>query len=247
MHESAGSQPEPNSLPESLASSVALGDYLDEVAATVEPLGFERSATLAAVSICRDELTQHLTAAVTQRWGPTFALGGLGGLPSLGRTGWGACLAHVPETSGRGKLLVIGAPHIGVGPDGSVGANLRRGQHQPTPTCGALGAILDTWGEHPPAGPNETGLADGEAQLLRRFVETELDHRPADIVELTHAATHAVEREMMAQLDALAPWSRMDVAVFTGVQIHLADGEDRMVPVDAVLRGEDGAATQLPR
>ncbi len=220
-------------------------DYLDTVAAVLEPHGFDRSATLAAVSICRDELTQNLITHVTHRWGPTFALGGLGGLPSLGRTGWGACLAHVPTTAERGKLLVIAAPHIGVERDGSVGHNLRRGQSARTATCGALGAVFETWGEHPPAGPNETGLADQEAQLLRRLVEAELDETPGDIIELTNAATSAVERETMAQLDSLAPWDEMDVAVFTAVQIHLQLGGDRMMPVNALLRGRDGSTTTL--
>ena len=41
-------------------------------------------------------------------------LGGLGGLPSLGRTGWRACLSHVPDTAGRGHLLVFGMPLIGM-------------------------------------------------------------------------------------------------------------------------------------
>lgn len=235
----------PFALPDPLSHAIAQTEYLDDVQARLEPWGFTSEATLAAVSICRDELTQHLIAAVTQRWGPTFALGGLGGLPSLGRTGWGACLAHVPDTVERGKLLVVGATHIGIGPDGSPGSNLRRHQSTPTATCGALSALLATWGTRPPAGPDETGLADGEAQLLRRLVEAELAGDPEGIFELTRAATVAVEVEMMAQLDALDPWNRMDVAVFTGVQVHLDGEEDRVLAVNAVMRGRDGSSIQL--
>lgn len=232
-------------LPESLSAAIPQTQYLNDVAARLEPWGFTDDSTLAAVSICRDELTQHLIAAVTDRWGPTFALGGLGGLPSLGRTGWGACLAHVPDTVERGKLLVVGATHIGIGPQGSPGQNLRRNQGEPTATCGALSALLASWGEHPPAGPDDSGLADGEAQLLRRLVEAELCSDPEGIVELTRAATGAVEAEMMAQLDALDPWDRMDVAVFTGVQVHLDGVEDHVLGVSAALRGEGGTRTPL--
>lgn len=231
-------------LPEALSDAVPETEYLDDVAARVGPLGFTQEATLAGVSICRDELTQHLIDAVTGRWGPTFALGGLGGVPSLGHTGWGACLAHVPYTAGRGKLLVIGATHIGVDPDGSPGRNLRRGQTEPTSTCGALGALFTNWGGTD-TGTTGSGLGDEEALLLGRLVGAELDGDPQDIIEFTRAATAAVEAEMMTQLDALDPYDRMDVAVFTGVQVHLVGMEDRLLPVNAVLRGEGGTTTAL--
>lgn len=237
-------------VPEALCGAIPQTQYLDDVASRLAPLGFTGESTLAAVSICRDELTQHLIAAVTDRWGPTFALGGLGGVPSLGRTGWGACLAHVPDTVDRPKLLVIGATHIGLGPDGTPGHNLRRNQAEPTATCGALSALLDTWGDRTPAEPDGSGLSDGEARLLRRLVEAALDAHPegalpGGIVELTLAATKAVQTEMMAQLDALDPWDNMDIAVFTGVQVHLDGTEDHVLPVGAILRGAGGSHTPL--
>lgn len=232
-------------LPEPLSAAVPQTQYLDEVTARLAPWGFSGDATLAAVSICRDELTQHLIADVTERWGPTFALGGLGGIPTLGSTGWSACLAHVPDTAQRGKLLVIGATHIGIGPVGEPGHNLRHGQSGPTPTCGALSALLATWGEAPQVTAEQSALSDDEAQLLRRLVEEEFDSDPEGIVELTLAATRAVEAEMMAQLDALDPWGHMDVAVFTGVQVHLDGVEDHVLGVNATLRGVDGTRTPL--
>lgn len=272
-------------VPEALRGAIPQTQYLDDVASRLAPLGFTGESTLAAVSICRDELTQHLIAAVTDRWGPTFALGGLGGVPSLGRTGWGACLAHVPDTVDRPKLLVIGATHIGLGPDGTPGHNLRRNQAEPTATCGALSALLDTWGDRTPARPDGSGLSDGEARMLRRLVEAALDAHPegavsegamsegnlsegahpegahpegklpdetplkgalpGGIVELTLAATKAVQTEMMTQLDALDPWDNMDIAVFTGVQVHLDGTEDHVLPVSATLRGAGGSHTPL--
>ncbi|MEZ5239599.1 MAG: hypothetical protein R2716_11880 [Microthrixaceae bacterium] len=232
-------------LPEPLRYAVPQGEFLDGIEARLRPHGFSPGSTLAAVSICRDELTQQLIAEVTRRWGPTFSLGGLGGIPSLGRTGWGACLSHVPDTEGRGKLLVIGASHIGVRHDGSLGENLRFHQHDATATCGALRALLQTWGEHPPSGPDASGLGDVEAELLRGLVEAQLGSAPADIVELTTAATAAVEHEMTAQLEALGPWDRMDVAVFSGIQLHLDGIDDLFVEIHGVLHGEHGTVTAL--
>lgn len=230
-------------LPGSLSAAAPQTQYLDDVSLRLRAWGFTDESTLAAVSICRDELTQHLMTAVTERWGPTFALGGLGGLPSLGRTGWEACLAHVPDTVERGKLVVIAATHIGLGAPGVPGHNLRRNQGAPTATCGALSALLATWAEPSDPDRQDSGLADHEARQLRRLVEAEVDADPGDIVSLTLAATGAVEAEIMAQLDALDPWDRMDVAVFIGVQIHLDGVEDHVLAVNATLRGRGGATT----
>ena len=237
----------PPSLHPDLPRAVRLPEFLDVAAATVAPLGFTAANTLAAVSICRDELTQHLMADVEQRWGPPFGLGGLGGVPVLGRTGWGACLSHVPEDAGRGKLLVFGLPHLGLGPRGSVGESLRRGQVAPTPTCGALNSILATWGGQAATIDGEAALADQEADLLRRLVAAELDGPPADIVEITRAAAAAVVKEMNAQLEALAPWDRMDVALFAGMQVHLPDDVDHVVPITAEYWSAGGACQTLER
>ncbi len=229
--------------PDRLAEARPLSDFLDAVATSVHPLGFVADRTLAAVSICRDELTQHVTADVERRWGPVFALGGLGGLPSLGRTGWGACLSHVPNSGGRGRFLVIGLTHVGVGPEGEVGMSLRRDQDEPTPTCGALASILSTWGSA--VEPSSSELGDHEAQLLARLVADQVAGSPADIVELTFAAAAAVQHEMTIQLEALAPWDDMDVAMFTGVLVHMATGEDRVVPISAQYRAHSGIPRDL--
>ncbi len=230
-------------LPDPLIDALPVGDFLDSVSERVDPLGFVPDQTLAAVSICRDELTQHLMVDVESRWGPSFCLGGLGGLPSLGSTGWGACLSHVPERSGRGKLLVFGLPHVGLGPDGESGVSLRRQQDSPTPTCGALSSILSSW--HQPPADNDHGLADHEALLLRRLLDEEAPGDPADIMDLTRIAAAAVEREMNNQLNALAPWDQMDVALFIAIQIHVSGQPDHVLPITASQHGSDGLRHDL--
>ncbi len=105
--------------------AVPVGTYLDRVATALDPFDFRPDATFAAVSICRDELTQQLIEQVAQRWHRPFAVGGLGAMPSLGRTGWRAALSHVPDDS-RGRLIVFGFPHIGIDPEGHLGESLHR-------------------------------------------------------------------------------------------------------------------------
>ena len=212
--------------------------YLDQVNAATGALGIRRESTFAAVSICRDELTQHVADDVAERWNRPFALGGLGALPSLGRTGWQACLSHVPDAGGRGSLVVFGLPHIGIDPDGRLGQSLRANQDRPTPTCGAMAAMLQAArvGE-PPLPP---GLDDHEAQRLRRLVDREAGPLPDDLAQLTKRAALAVETEMWTELEALRAHEDMDVAVFCGIQIHLPDTVDHLWPAGASFQGADG-------
>lgn len=224
--------------------AVPIGTYLDRVATALDPFEFRPDGTFAAVSICRDEMTQHLIEQVAERWHRPFALGGLGALPSLGRTGWQACLSHVPDTDGRGHLLVFGMPHLGMDPDGGLGQTLRRHQNRPTPTCGAIGALLSAARDGAPASP-PPGLDDHEAQRLMRFAGDETGTVPLELVDLTHRVAIAVEAEIWAELDALDAWKDMDVAVFCGVQIHVPERSDHIWPTGASVTGADGERRPL--
>jgi hypothetical protein len=111
--------------------AVPIPEFLDNVSAELATRGFTLEHTFAMVSTCRDELTVPLMRAVTERLDLAFNLGALGGVPSLGRTGWNAALSHVPMHEGRGHVVVLGMTHIGFGPDGTPGESLRRHQDHP--------------------------------------------------------------------------------------------------------------------
>jgi len=130
--------------------AVPIPEFLDGVSAELATRGFTLEHTFAMVSTCRDELTVPLMRAVTERLDLAFNLGALGGVPSLGRTGWNAALSHVPMHEGRGHVVVLGMTHIGFGPDGTPGESLRRHQDHPTATCGALMSILHAEGADEP-------------------------------------------------------------------------------------------------
>ena len=216
--------------------------YLARVTRAVMPLGFDREHSFAAVSVCRDELAQPLLQAVTRRWDQPFNLGGLGAIPSLGRTGWRAALSHVPDDT-RGHLIVFGLPHIGIDPEGHLGESLRRHQHRVTPTCGAMVALLDSL-ERPPE-PLPPGLEDHEAERLRTVIADHADHLPADLLELTRLAAKAVETEMWSELNALGAHRSMDIVVMCGIQIHLPDEVDHILSTAAAFQGADGERRPL--
>jgi hypothetical protein len=245
----------PTSIRRSFPQALLAHVYLDRVEAALKPHDFASERTFAAVSLCRDELNQRLVSEIAQRWDRPFNLGGLGGVPSLGRTGWAACLSHVPSRGGRGHLLVFAFPHIGIGPDGTLGQSLRRHQDAPTPTCGALVSLLPQLRDlsrEPEAPRTYSGetydlhLEDAEAIRLRDLVAAEINGPLTDIEELTRATERAVNREIWFELEALEPWEAMDVAVFTGLQLNLPDGEDHLVGIDARVRtGPDAEETVL--
>jgi hypothetical protein len=233
-------------LPPPFEAAVPVGDYLDRIAAALIPLEVSRSRVFAAVSVCRDELTQGFLAEVGARWGRPFALGGLGGLPSLGRTGWQACLSHVPDIGGRGHLLVVGMPHIGLDPDLRPGRTLRPNQAEATPTCGALTALFASLSAPTPlADPLPDGLDDHEAQRLLRLVDGVGGEPPGDLVAFTLRAAAALEAEMWSELQALEAWKDMDVVVCCGVQVHVQGGVDHVIPTGSSVQRADGVRRDL--
>ena len=217
-------------------------EFLDEVSAELAPRGFTLDRTFAVVSTCRDELTIPLMRAVTDRLDLAFYLGALGGVPSLGRTGWNAALSHVPVDGGRGHLVVLGMTHIGFGPDGTPGESLRRHQDHATPTCGALMSILHAEGT-PEAMPD--ALDDNEKDRLRHLMKKVSTERSGTPIGITRRAAQAVTAEMWAELDALEAWRTMDVAAYCGVQVHVQDHQDLIAVTDAQFVGADGVRTSL--
>lgn len=118
-------------------TAILSGDADRAIAETLRERGFTPQNTLFAHSICSDEVnnrSEQLVPLMSKRWGEAFTLGGLAGLPFAGKSGFSAYFHHVPE---NGKLLVMFAPHVGIGPLGRIGALQRDGQDNISSACGA--------------------------------------------------------------------------------------------------------------
>ena len=118
-------------------TAILSGDADRAIAGTLRERGFTPQNTLFAHSICSDEVnnrSEQLVPLMSKRWGEAFTLGGLAGLPFAGKSGFSAYFHHVPE---NGKLLVMFAPHVGIGPLGRIGALQRDGQDNISSACGA--------------------------------------------------------------------------------------------------------------
>ena len=106
---------------------------------------FDEDNTLFCDSSCPDEINhddplEDITTLFQQRWGSIFNLGGLGGLPFTGKTGWGAFSSHVPKD---GNIVLLFYPHVGIDSEGNVGRVLREGQDCCSAACGASTGALE--------------------------------------------------------------------------------------------------------
>jgi hypothetical protein len=115
--------------------------------------------TILGSSLCSDEIDSTTLslqdgfkqAMAVKKDGGVFNLGGLGGVPFVGKSGFGAFLSHVPES---GKVLIMYGPHVGISNDGVVGKVERVGQSKPSTSCGAgIGAYKALM--KGPRGPND--------------------------------------------------------------------------------------------
>lgn len=97
---------------------------------------FDFKKTILGTSVCSDEIVRTATnfRDYLDNESP-FSLGGLGGFPFTGITGFIAFSGHIPD---NGFAIIEYGPHIGVSKNGSVGSVKRSGQASETTCCGAL-------------------------------------------------------------------------------------------------------------
>lgn len=89
-------------------------DTIKAVVSIAEGLGLDAVNTLFAYSVCPDEINHEfgdLAYVLHNHFGPSFSLGGLGGIPFSGKTGFGAYASHVPDD---GNIFILFAPHCAV-------------------------------------------------------------------------------------------------------------------------------------
>merc|ERR1711988_874184 len=76
-----------------------------------------------------------LSQVMTDFWGEIFPMGGIGGAPFVGKTGFKAFSHHVPDD---GNIIILFGPHVAISEEGEVGKYLRMGQHELSTACGAV-------------------------------------------------------------------------------------------------------------
>lgn len=124
----------PGAVPNSVITSRAVKRLQDR--------GYNPDNTILASSLCSDEIDTTALSLIAQLQGQlarkqdggVFNLGGLGGVPFVGKSGFGAFLSHVPK---NGRVVILYGPHVGISNEGVVGKVERVGQDKPSGSCGA--------------------------------------------------------------------------------------------------------------
>eukprot|EP00931_Biecheleriopsis_adriatica_P052734 TRINITY_DN3072_c0_g1_i1.p1 TRINITY_DN3072_c0_g1~~TRINITY_DN3072_c0_g1_i1.p1 ORF type:complete len:334 (-),score=71.14 TRINITY_DN3072_c0_g1_i1:338-1339(-) len=191
--------------------------------------GFDKSNTLFAHSTCPDEIntsneSDDLIVLLKRRWQGAFPLGGLGGIPFTGETGWAAFSAHVPDD---GNILLMFSPHVGISNEGKMGFVGRKGQALDTTACGAamgaLGAV--SAGGKPSGSPFDTQMDFILDMTVKNFDKIQsaevpiyaLTHLLYD-VQVDHLRQMVHTHQLKQQGQQLHP-----VAVLGGIQINTTD------------------------
>lgn len=228
--------------------------FLDRKSRRLGRHGFTPANTLAVTAACRDEIASGLRAGVRRRWHGAFDFSTLSAIPLAGATGVGAVIDHVPDTAGRGHIVVFAMPHIGVLADGTPGRVMRRGRLNPSTACGSLvaatawaatrdgprGGAPGSGGAGAEFGADDNAIvvdpADPEQSLVRaRLLAAVPDLGDLDPVRVVLAAT-AVAFDDVWRLFADDDRLRgIDLAVVAGVLVH-ADNGDFAFPTDARVR-----------
>lgn len=111
--------------------------------------GMQVDQTIAAVSLCPDELNNVVIEKIRSYFGNVFFLGGLAGYPFTGVTGFNAFADHIPDD---GTAFIFFGPHLAID-EKSVGSIHRIGQKRDTLSCGAAFGAYRTLLQH-------SGIAD---------------------------------------------------------------------------------------
>lgn len=222
--------------------TVAVEDFVTWSEWALARVGFRPSNVLPVLAVCRDELMGDLDSAVAETWGRPFQIGALAGMVFVGRTGMSAALGHVPGEDGRHRFVLFCLPHIGIDESGDIGHVQRRGMYRESAACGALVAFQ----RQLVAGERDFDVdaQDVEQSLLRRRLSP-LVAPDITLVELTELVRRTAVQDVQGFVDLARGSEPVDVAYLSGVVVHLPDGVDHVVGVQAEVQ-IDGQVIVLP-
>lgn len=197
-------------------------EFVEASYRALNEVGFTADNAIAAVCLCRDEISQTLKSSVARTWGEAFNLSSLGGMFFAGRTGLSAAMHHAPHGNGKERFVFYAFSHIAIDADGRLGVCRRKGIRESV-ACGALNAFRKemTGGRLSVAIDN----GDIEQSLLKMRLMREIPYGAVpDLLQLTLLTRQVTQRDLETELHAIVDMATSDYAVLTGVQIHGPDG-----------------------
>jgi len=198
--------------------------------------GFREERTAYGQSLCLDEVSTRrggLWEQMVQLWGGNvFPLGGIGGVPFVGKSGFKAFLSQGLK---GGDAVVLFGPHVGITPNGEVGKYIRVGQKEPVPACRAwVAAFEDCLVKGQNDDLSTTDPLDMQQSWLRRQLAPHVDEiaqAKSPMAALAYQSYDIVAQKFYSILDAQFDVGRL--ALIGGIQISMPGGyEDHFLPID---------------
>mmetsp|Transcript_71566 Transcript_71566/g.141960 ORF Transcript_71566/g.141960 Transcript_71566/m.141960 type:complete len:316 (+) Transcript_71566:42-989(+) len=195
------------------------GEVVSRALRVLKPYGLTRKNTIYGQSIGCDEINGapgHVSTILTGFYGRTFPMGGLGGAPFVGKTGFLALSHLVPD---RGHVFVLFGPHIGFSPTSEAGKFQRAGQSGPSNACRELQAAFSqcTSGHQMSGDPSDIMQSWWRAQLKPRCAAVLRSSNQQ--VELVMQAYKIIEAEMFRIINTGV--LRGNLVLLGGVQINM--------------------------
>jgi len=205
----------------------------------LEKYGFTDTNTLLGTSFCPDEVNNEsdcLGPIMQAHWGEVFPMGGLGGAPFTGKTGFAAFSSHVAD---EGHILVAFGPHTGISEEGEVGKVLRKGQKCASASCGAVtgayGACCAGWKDDPDADESSYDL---QMDFIKRWVAPQVEsisRTENPMAALTHKSYNMVKDVMFESVNT--NFGSGYLCLLGGVTLNLGpEYQDHFYPVTFELR-----------
>ncbi|EOD06474.1 hypothetical protein EMIHUDRAFT_249864 [Emiliania huxleyi CCMP1516] len=192
--------------------------------------GMTPENTIYGQSICPDEINNEkgdLATLMADHWGECFPMGGIGGAPFVGKTGFGAFSHHVPDD---GHIVILFGPHIAISDGGELGKYLREGQVHESTACGAvLGAYAackcGQAGEFDEMDMQQSWL---KQQVNRRYVE--IKSADDQLLALIRVAYEAVKEKLLGIINT--DFGSGKLILIGGIQLNMPKPwEDHFQPL----------------
>lgn len=236
-------------LHENFPGSLPAQAILARTVETLTPFGLNPENTLYGQSLCPDEINHvkgGLSSLMAEYWGGCFPLGGIGGPPFVGRTGFGAFSHHVPD---EGHVLVMFGPHVAVSESGEVGKVLRPGQSCESTACGAVIAGYNQCLACSSPDDEEIDENDMQQCYLRSKLRPHVKRIRGErnpMAALALQAYEIVKEKMLGIVNT--SFGMGNLVLIGGIQINMPRGySDHFMPLHFEVRnqGEEGPPIDL--
>mmetsp|Transcript_26176 Transcript_26176/g.56695 ORF Transcript_26176/g.56695 Transcript_26176/m.56695 type:complete len:355 (-) Transcript_26176:29-1093(-) len=240
-------------------NAIGSSDVISKVKTTLDAFGANAENTLLTHSVCPDEINHedgHINDLFTKKLGggKVFHLGGLGGIPFTGKTGFAAFSHHVPD---GGHAFILQAAHIGISNSLKLGQFTRDGQTHDGSACGAaVGALGHCAAGKPIPDLSDCGW-DYQMSYIVNKISKSMERIDATYVEsgkdenarqaMLARETHGIGKEMLDNIVSTDfGCDKSMLIVLTGIQLNMPfDFEDYFEPISFEVRKSDGTVIDV--